>query len=389
MRSQRATAVGLATAIVVGLVAITPAAGFVSPISALALGGIAAVPSYFALLWRARTRLDDSLDVVAAHGLGGMVGALLTGVFAERAWNTTVDGLLFGNAAQLGIQAAAVLAAVIYSGAATFVLLKLIGLVMPLRAASHEEGLGMDVSQHGEEAYAEGQGAILVLPERGVPSARHGHGRRARMKLVVAIVRSDRLECRARGAVQGRGPGAHHQPRAGPRRRARAGRDLPRHHGEDGALGEGALEIGVSNHFVEPTVNAIMRGARTGDVGDGKIFVLPVEKVYRIRTGEEDQAAVTPVHMMAGAKGELTRGREPMHLFLHRGAIGGAHRCDGGRTHRAPGGDCWREPWAALRLLGDGAVPGAPQRRDGRRRGCTRSGRAAGPRRGTRGHRIS
>jgi ammonium transporter, Amt family len=171
MRSQRATAVGLATAIVVGLVAITPAAGFVSPISALALGGIAAVPSYFALLWRARTRLDDSLDVVAAHGLGGMVGALLTGVFAERAWNTTVDGLLFGNAAQLGIQAAAVLAAIVYSGLATFVLLKLIGLVMPLRAATHDEGLGMDVSQHGEEAYAEGQGAILVLPERGVTVA--------------------------------------------------------------------------------------------------------------------------------------------------------------------------------------------------------------------------
>jgi ammonium transporter, Amt family len=169
MRSQRATAVGLATAIVVGLVAVTPAAGFISPISALALGGIAAVPSYFALLWRARTRLDDSLDVVAAHGLGGMVGALLTGVFAEKAWNTTVDGLLFGNPAQLGIQAAAVLAAVLYSGLATFLLLKLIGLVVPLRAASHEEGLGMDVSQHGEEAYAEGQGAILVLPERDVP----------------------------------------------------------------------------------------------------------------------------------------------------------------------------------------------------------------------------
>ncbi len=59
------------------------------------------------------------------------------------------------------------------------------------------------------------------------------------------------------------------------------------------------LEIGVSNHFVEPTVNAIMKGARTGEVGDGKIFVLPVEKIYRIRTGEEDQAAVTPVHVAA------------------------------------------------------------------------------------------
>ena len=168
VRSQRVTAVGLATAIVVGLVAITPAAGFVGPMSALALGGIAAVPSYFALVWRARTRLDDSLDVVAAHGLGGMVGALLTGVFAEEAWNTTVNGLLFGNPAQLGIQAAAVAVAIVYSGVGTFVLLKAIGLVLPLRAASHEEGLGMDVSQHGEEAYAEGEGAILVLPEREV-----------------------------------------------------------------------------------------------------------------------------------------------------------------------------------------------------------------------------
>jgi Amt family ammonium transporter len=168
MRNQKATAVGAATAIVVGLVAVTPAAGFISPISAIALGAIAAVPSYYGLVYRARTRLDDSLDVVAAHGLGGTVGALLTGVFAEKAWNGTVDGLLFGNPAQLGIQAAAVAAAMVYSGVATFALLKLIALVMPLRAESTEEGLGMDVSQHGEEAYADGEGAILVLPDRDV-----------------------------------------------------------------------------------------------------------------------------------------------------------------------------------------------------------------------------
>src|SRR5512141_1897084 len=86
-RSRKATAVGAATAIVVGLVAITPAAGFVGPLAALALGALAALPSYFALLYRARTRLDDSLDVVAAHGLGGIVGALLTGVLASKAWN--------------------------------------------------------------------------------------------------------------------------------------------------------------------------------------------------------------------------------------------------------------------------------------------------------------
>jgi ammonium transporter, Amt family len=156
--------VGAATGMVVGLVAITPAAGFVGPMAAIALGGIAALPSYYALLWRARTRLDDSLDVVAAHGVGGTVGALLTGVFASKAWNGTVDGLLYGNPGQLGIQAVAVLAAIAYSAVGTLVLLKLVGLVIPLRAEANDEGLGLDISQHGEEAYANGEGAILILP---------------------------------------------------------------------------------------------------------------------------------------------------------------------------------------------------------------------------------
>ncbi len=164
LRTGKATAVGAATGMVVGLVAITPAAGFVGPMAAIALGGLAAVPSYYALLWRARTRLDDSLDVVAAHGVGGTVGALLTGVFANKAWNGTVDGLLYGNPGQLGIQAVAVLAAIAYSAVGTLVLLKLVGLVIPLRTASDDEGLGLDISQHGEEAYGNGEGAILILP---------------------------------------------------------------------------------------------------------------------------------------------------------------------------------------------------------------------------------
>ena len=140
MRSGRPTAVGAATAIVVGLVAVTPAAGFVSPMSAIALGAIAAVPSYLVLNWRANTGLDDSLDVVAAHGVGGMVGALLTGVFA-------IDG---GN---VGVQALAVASVAVYSGVGTFVLLKLIGLVVPLRAGGDDENSGLDISQHSEEAY--------------------------------------------------------------------------------------------------------------------------------------------------------------------------------------------------------------------------------------------
>src|SRR5689334_14252607 len=108
IRSGKPTAVGAATAIVVGLVAITPAAGFIGPMSALALGGIAAIPSYLGLIWRAKTKLDDSLDVLAAHGIGGTVGALLTGVFAQKSLNGVADGLLFGNPRQVLIQAIAV-----------------------------------------------------------------------------------------------------------------------------------------------------------------------------------------------------------------------------------------------------------------------------------------
>jgi Amt family ammonium transporter len=165
LRQQKSTAVGAATAIVVGLVAVTPAAGFVGPMSAIALGAIAAVPSYFALVWRARTQLDDSLDVVAAHGLGGTVGALLTGVFAQKALNGVADGLFFGNPAQLGIQALAVGAAIAYSGVMSFVLLKLIGLVMPLRASAADERSGLDITLHGEEAYAQGGGVSVGVPD--------------------------------------------------------------------------------------------------------------------------------------------------------------------------------------------------------------------------------
>jgi Amt family ammonium transporter len=165
IRQQKSTAVGAATAIVVGLVAITPAAGFVGPMSAIALGGLAAFPSYFALLYRAKTQLDDSLDVVAAHGVGGTVGALLTGVFAQKAMNGVGDGLLFGNPGQLGIQAVAVGAAIVYSGVVSFVLLKLIGLVIPLRADATDEVAGLDVSQHGEEAYIHERGMTAAVAD--------------------------------------------------------------------------------------------------------------------------------------------------------------------------------------------------------------------------------
>jgi Amt family ammonium transporter len=172
VRSRKPTAVGAATAIVVGLVAVTPAAGFIGPMSAILLGGIAAVPSYLGLVWRAKTSLDDSLDVVAAHGVGGTVGALLTGVFAQKALNGVADGALFGNPAQLGIQATAVAVTIVYSGVASFILLKAIGLVVPLRVSSQDEAIGLDISNHGEEAYVQGgSGSTMITHGQAMQAA--------------------------------------------------------------------------------------------------------------------------------------------------------------------------------------------------------------------------
>ena len=165
-RTKKATAIGAATGIVVGLVAITPAAGFVSPMSAIAIGAIAAIPSYYALLYRATTRLDDSLDVVAAHGVGGLTGALLTGVFAQKSWSGGTDGALFGNFSLLAVQVYAIAATLAYSVIVTFIIVKGIALAIPLRADARDEGLGLDVTQHGEQAYGRGEGAILLLDKR-------------------------------------------------------------------------------------------------------------------------------------------------------------------------------------------------------------------------------
>ncbi len=165
LRGRRATAIGAATAIVVGAVGITPAAGYVGPMSAILLGALAALPAYTLIVWRPRTRLDETLDVLAAHGLAGFTGILFIGFFAQLRWNGVGDGLLFGEPIQLGRQALAAGAAPVYAFAGTFVLLKLMSLVARIRVHERDEGQGLDLSQHGEEAYTRGEGAILIHPE--------------------------------------------------------------------------------------------------------------------------------------------------------------------------------------------------------------------------------
>jgi Amt family ammonium transporter len=171
IRGRRVTAIGAATAIIVGCVGITPAGGFISPGWAMVLGALVALPSYAVIVWRPRTRVDETLDVLAAHGIAGFTGILFIGFFAQLAWNGAADGLLYGDAGQLGSQALAALVAPAYAFGMTYVLLRALGAVMPLRGADRDEAIGMDVVHHGEEAYVTGEGAILITPDGSVEEA--------------------------------------------------------------------------------------------------------------------------------------------------------------------------------------------------------------------------
>ncbi len=154
-RAGKPSAVGAATGAVVGLVAITPAAGFVTPMASIAIGALGACASFFVIQLMKRTRIDDSLDVFACHGVGGIVGSLLTGVFATKAVNAAgADGLLAGNAGLVWVQAIAVFGAAAVAAAATFVLIKALALVMPVRATEEDELVGLDLAAHAEGAYA-------------------------------------------------------------------------------------------------------------------------------------------------------------------------------------------------------------------------------------------
>ncbi len=127
IRGRQVTAIGAATAIIVGCVGITPAGGFISPAWAMVLGVLVALPSYAVIVARTRTRVDETLDVLAAHGIAGFVGILFIGFFAQVSWNGTADGLFFGDAGQLGSQAVAALAAPVYAFGMTYVLLRALG----------------------------------------------------------------------------------------------------------------------------------------------------------------------------------------------------------------------------------------------------------------------
>lgn len=152
-RGVKPSAMGVCIGIVIGLVAITPAAGFVTVPNSLVIGAVAAVISRLCILWRTKSNLDDTLDVFPSHGVGGMVGMLLTGVFANKAINSAVEvnGLYYGETALFKVHVIGLIGATFFIVVLAFILLKITDLITPLRVTEEEEEVGLDLSQHGEK----------------------------------------------------------------------------------------------------------------------------------------------------------------------------------------------------------------------------------------------
>ncbi|AHF06106.1 ammonium transporter [Desulfitobacterium metallireducens] len=159
------TVLGAASGAVAGLVAITPGAGFVTPMASILIGLVGGIICYFAVsVLKAKLGYDDALDAFGCHGIGGIWGALATGLFATKTINPAgADGLLYGNPTQLGIQALSVVVTIVLAAAATFVILKGVGVFIKLRATDEEEETGLDLSMHGEEAYSDFIGNEILL----------------------------------------------------------------------------------------------------------------------------------------------------------------------------------------------------------------------------------
>jgi len=152
--SGKPTMLGAASGAVAGLVAITPGSGFVSPLPAMIIGGIAGILCFYAVGVKSRLRYDDSLDVVALHGVGGTWGALATGLFASKAVNADGrNGLFLGDTGTLGIQIVAIVATWIFAALVTLIILKVLDATMGLRVSTEDEQMGLDLSQHNEAGY--------------------------------------------------------------------------------------------------------------------------------------------------------------------------------------------------------------------------------------------
>jgi ammonium transporter len=309
------TVLGAASGAIAGLVSITPAAGFVTPMSALLIGLSAGALCYLAVsVLKTKLGYDDSLDAFGCHGVGGIWGALATGLFATKTINPAgADGLFYGNTAQLGIQAISIVTTIALAVTATFVILKVIGLFIKLRATSEEEELGLDLAMHGEEAYPDtfghgltSQTALSIPMGVGIPSIPIGavstvaaqpeisvvRSSDIKMTKVVLIIKQEKFEAlkTAMSAIGITGMTVTQVLGFGMQKGA------PEYYRgvrvDATLLPKVKVEIVVSKIPVSTVIETAQKVLHTGRIGDGKIFVYDVENVVKVRTGEQGYDAL-------------------------------------------------------------------------------------------------
>ena len=312
------TVLGAASGAVAGLVSITPGAGFVTPMSSILIGLVGGAFCYFAVsVLKAKIGYDDSLDAFGCHGIGGIWGALATGLFATKAVNSAgADGLFYGNPAQLGIQAISIVVTIALAVTATFVILKVIGVFLKLRASSEEEEMGLDLAMHGEEAYPDTFGHGLTLrPALSLSMAAGTPGipmvtapvvsdqpeisvipsSNVKMTKVVIIIKQEKFEAlkAAMSAIGITGMTVTQVLGFGMQRGA------PEYYRgvrvDATLLPKVKVEIVISKVPVRTVIDTAKKVLHTGHIGDGKIFIYNVENVVKVRTGEEGYDALQDV----------------------------------------------------------------------------------------------
>ena len=290
----KATSLGAASGIVAGLVAITPACGAVDIVGAIAIGAVAGAVCAWAVGLKFKLGLDDSLDVVGVHLVGGIVGTLLIGLFSTSDGAGGIDGLFYGGGlGSLGDQALGALFAIVWSGVVTTIIGLAIKYTIGWRVSEEDEVDGIDLAQHGESAYdlhtgvgGAGSGGSGVL------AGPHHHGRSERMKLVTAVIKPHKWED-VREALETFGVTGMTVSEVSGYGRQKGHTEVYRGAEYDIALvPKIRIEIVVDDDDADDVVGIVVKTAQTGRIGDGKVWVSPVETVVRVRTGDRDGAAI-------------------------------------------------------------------------------------------------
>ena len=295
-RDGKATSLGAASGVVAGLVAITPSCGAVNIYGAMIIGVAAGVLCAYAVGMKWRFGFDDSLDVVGVHLVGGIVGTVLIGFLSTASAPGGIDGLFYGGGVKpLVIQVLTALSAIIWSGVFTLVIALAIKYTMGWRIDEDAEQEGIDYTQHGESAYELGgpsAGRLHPVDRCARHHQDHRSGRGERMKLITAVIKPHKWDD-VREALETFGVTGMTVSEVSGYGRQKGHTEVYRGAEYDIALvPKIRIEIVIDDGDSEDVVGIIVKTAQTGRIGDGKVWVSPVDTVVRVRTGDRDQAAI-------------------------------------------------------------------------------------------------